>query len=202
MYHALNDLKRPALKWLNLKRLAELLISKQTQSLVKVCFFSATPDHFQNTASVDKLLRHRAYKAALEAKGVECIMGDFAERTRTYKDPTRNFRASWGGHEEKQTDVAIALNVLSDAYQDVYDRALIVCVDTDQLPTYKMVKSLFPQKHLVCVAPPHRAHHRDLQAAAHSIASIKVSQVEKALFGREVRKGGAVVAKRPSAYQP
>lgn len=201
MYHALSDLKRPELKWLNLQRLADLLISRRSQQIVKVCYFSAAPEHFQNTASVDKLLRHRAYIAALESKGVEYIAGAFADRTKTYRDG-KKFLARWQGHEEKQTDVAIACNILNDAYRDVYDRALLVCLDTDQLPTYKMMKALFPHKPVICVAPPHRAHHQDLQIEAAGIASIKVSQIEKALFGREVRRGGKVIAKRPAAYRP
>lgn len=201
MYHALDDLKRPHLKWLNLRRLAELLISRQTQRIVRVCYFSAAPEHFQNTASVDKLLRHRAYTAALEAKGVECIMGNFAERTRTYRDGAR-FKATWKGHEEKQTDVALAVNLLNDAYQDVFDRALVVCVDTDQLPAYKMVRDLFPEKKVVCVSPPKRPHLAEIKAATSALARVKTSQLEKSLFGREVRLGGSVVAKRPLAYRP
>lgn len=169
--------------------------------MVKVCFFSASPDHFQNTPAVEKLLRHRAYKSALEAKGVKCIMGDFAERTRTYRDGSR-FKATWKGHEEKQTDVALALNILNDAYQDVYDRALVVCVDTDQLPTYRMVRSLFPQKALICVSPPKRSHLAEIVAETSGTARIRVSQLEKALFGPVVRQNGAIVAKRPAAYRP
>ncbi len=201
MYHALNALDRPALKWVNLRRLADLLISRKSQRVVRVCYFTAAPEHFQNTASVDKLLRHRAYTAALKAKGVECVFGNFAERSRTYKDG-RRFRATWVGHEEKQTDVALALNVLNDAYQDVYDRALVISVDADQLPTYRMLRRLFPHKQIICVAPPERPHLAEVKAATSGLARIRVSQLEKALLGREVRLRGAVVARRPSAYRP
>jgi hypothetical protein len=201
MYHALDDLKTPRYKWLNLWRLSELLISKNTQRLVRVYYFTASPDHFQNTKSVDKLLRHRAYTAALRAKGVVCIHGSFAERARTYKGGAQ-YRATWVHMEEKKTDVALALNVLNDAYLDVYDRAMIICVDTDQVPTYAMVRTLFPHKSIVCVSPPERNHHGEIKAVATSLARIKKSQLDKALFGREVRKAGVVVARRPAAYRP
>jgi hypothetical protein len=201
MYHALDDLNKPHYKWLNLRRLADLLISRKTQRIVKVYYFTAAPDHFQNTASVDKLLRHRAYTAALEAKGVVCISGSFAERTRTFKGG-KQYRSTWTHMEEKKTDVALAINLLNDAYRDVYDRALVVCVDTDQVPVYEMVRSLFPDKQVVCVAPPMRNHHGEIKAATTSLARIKTSQLDKALFGREVRCAGVVVAKRPAAYRP
>lgn len=201
MYHALDDLKKNYYKWLNLWKLSELLISRNTQCIVKVCYFTAAPEHFQNTESVEKLLRHRAYTAALEAKGVICIPGSFAERTRLYRGGNQ-YRATWKHMEEKKTDVALAVHLLNDAYQDVYDRALVICVDTDQVPAYEMVRSQFPEKVVVCVSPPERSHHGEIKAATSGLARIRVSQIEKALFGREVRRGGVVVAKRPARYRP
>lgn len=201
MYHALDALGRPHLKWLNLRKLADLLISKRSQRVVRVCYFTASPDHFQNTVSVDKLLRHRAYVAALRAKGVDCVFGDFAERTRTYKDG-RRFRATWVGHEEKQTDVALALNIMNDAHRDLFDRALVVSVDTDQLPTYRFMRTLFPDKAMICVAPPERPHLAEFKAVADGLARIRRSQLQKSLFGREVRRDGRIVARRPTAYRP
>lgn len=43
MYHALDDLKKPHYKWLNLNALAELLISRKSQRIVKVTYFTAAP---------------------------------------------------------------------------------------------------------------------------------------------------------------
>ena len=200
LYHALDDLQRPHLKWLNLRKLADLLISRQSQRIVKVCYFTAAPDHFQNTGSVDKLLRHRAYTTALAAKGVIVVPGSFALRHRIYRG--RNHRVVCQHHEEKKTDVALAVHLLNDAWCDVYDRALVICVDTDQTPASAMVQTHFPDKAVICVSPPERSHHGEIKAVTSGLGRIRVSQVEKALFGAVVRHGGAVVARRPASYRP
>jgi hypothetical protein len=55
-------------------------------------------------------------------------------------------------------------------------------VDTDLLPAYQIMKTEFSDKPVVCVAPPHRQHHRELQRVAADCVVIKVSQIERSLF--------------------
>jgi len=201
MYHALNDLGRPDFKWLNLMKLSSLLVQKNSQKIVRVYYFTATPDHFQNSPAVSKLLRHRQYTAALEAKGVICRFGHFASRTQSFADG-RRFKATIRSHEEKQSDVALGLQVVHDAYEDLFDKAIIVCLDTDQLPTFELLKARFPGKRAYCAAPPGRAHPNVLQQAAAGILSIKKSQIERSLFGATISVNGRVAARRPVEYRP
>ena len=127
-------------------------------------------------------------------------MGNFAKRDHRYKG--KGYKAVWQRREEKQTDVAISVNVTMDAYEDIFDRALIVYLDTDMLPIFKNLKLRFPLKKLITVAPPSRAHHRDLLREAHGHLVIKRSQLEKSLFGARIVKGGKLIAIRPSSYFP
>jgi uncharacterized LabA/DUF88 family protein len=200
LYHSLVDLNQPHLKWLNLQKLAGYLIRPKSQRLVSVKYFSAFADHFSNTDQVGSLLRHRIYIAALEAKQVICLMGNFAKRDRYFSG--RGYRARWRRYEEKQTDVGIGVHVINDAHKDVFDCALIVGVDTDLLPVFKVMRAEFPQKSMICVAPPHRAHHRELQRVATGCEVIKVSQIARSVFGPTVSKDGKVVARRPPSYRP
>jgi uncharacterized LabA/DUF88 family protein len=200
LYHALVDLQQPHLKWLNLKNLSEYLIKPRSQRLVSVKYFSAFANHFSNTEQVGSLVRHRLYVAALEAKGVECLMGNFAKRDRYFRG--RGYRARWRRYEEKQTDVGIGVHLINDAHNDRFDRALVIGVDTDLLPVFELMRTEFPEKPVVCVAPPHRQHHRDLQRVAAECEVIKVSQIERSLFGATVTCGGSVVARRPRPYRP
>jgi uncharacterized LabA/DUF88 family protein len=200
MYHAIADLNEPFLKWLNLQRLSQLLIQRKSQQLVKVAYFSAIATYFQNTEHEGRIRRHEAYIRALESKGVECHLGNFAKRDHHYKG--KGFRARWQRREEKQTDVAIAVHVTSDAFNGVFDRALIVSLDTDMLPIFRVLRPQFPEKIFVTVAPPSRAHHRDLLALANDHMVIKRSQLEKSLFGPRVMRNGVIVAYRPSSYAP
>lgn len=200
LYHAIHDLKQPHLKWVNLARLARLLIKAKSQRIVFVKYFSAFANHFAATPNMYKLKRHRLYVEALKAKGVQCHMGNFAKRDRRYKGP--GYKATWTRYEEKQTDVGIGVHLVNDAHRDRFDRALVVGVDTDLIPAFEVMRAEFPNKPIVCVAPPQRAHHRDLQRVAHSVEVIKASQIEKALFGSRVTIRGATVATRPTAYRP
>lgn len=149
LYHALVDLGQPHLKWLNLKKLSGYLIKTRSQRLVFVKYFSAFADHFSNTDQVSSLLRHRVYVHALEAKGVECLMGNFAKRDRYFSG--RGYRARWRRYEEKQTDVGIGVHLINDAHKNLFDRALVIGVDTDLLPAFKMMKEEFPNKSVACV---------------------------------------------------
>jgi uncharacterized LabA/DUF88 family protein len=91
---------------------------------------------------------------------------------------------------------------MRDAFKDVFDVAMIVSADSDMQPIFRMMRAEFPNKRTVTVAPPHREHHQSLILLADEVRTIRRSQIEKALFGRVVRKGLAVVARRPAAYRP
>lgn len=201
LYHALCGLKANHLKWVNLWRLSQLLIRPKTQRLVKVCYFSAYADHLKGTEKEESIHRHKAYVAALDAKGVIFVPGNFARRSWDYRGG-RRYKATWRRHEEKQTDVAIGVHVLRDAFKNEFDIALIISSDTDMLPVFKMMAAEFPSKPAITVAAPDRSHHQSLidEAAGHS--RIKRSQIEKSLFGSRVMMGGELVARRPRAYAP
>lgn len=202
LYHAIDDIGKPHLKWLNVCKLASLLIKPKTQQIVAVRYFSAYANHFSGTPKVHRLTRHREYVKALLAKGVDVQLGNFAKRDLHYGDNGGRYKAKWRRYEEKQTDVGIAVNLIHDAHSDLFDRALVVSLDTDMLPAFRIMKDTFPNKPLVCVAPPNRPHHRDIQNLGIELDNIKVSQIEKALFGVRVISNGVCVARRPRAYAP
>lgn len=200
LYHAIDALGRPHLKWVDLHRLARHLLRSREQRITKVLYCSALAVHFTNTENHAKLHRHLAYCAALRAKGVVCSMGKFAKRDMVFK--TERYKAVWRRREEKQTDVRIAVSILEDAYEDVYDTAYVVSGDSDLVPLFERIRTRFPAKRIVTVAPLGRKHNDELLAIANTHAVIKQTQIEKALFGRVVVRGGTVVARRPREYDP
>lgn len=200
LYHALDSLNKPHLKWLNLAKLAQLLTKVRDQKVVKIVYCSAFAVHFTNTPLHDKVNRHRAYCKALEAKQVICSMGKFAKRDMSFA--SSHYKARWKRREEKQTDVRIAISILEDAYEDIYDAAYVVSGDSDLVPCFERVRERFPAKRIITVAPPSRKHNDELLALAHGNLSIKTSQLEKALFGRVVVSHGITVARRPNSYKP
>lgn len=201
LYHGLCSFKgEDHLKWVNLRKLSDLLISPQTQKVVKVAYFSTFAEHFKNTPDEPSLHRHKAYVAALDIKGVEFVPGNFANRKWDFRGGFK-YKATWRRREEKQTDVAIGVHVIRDAFKDAFDVAMIISADSDMQPIYRMMRAEFPDKRTVTIAPPHRPHHQSLIELADEVRTIRRSQIERALFGGVVRKGATVV-RRPAVYRP
>jgi hypothetical protein len=156
LYHAIDDLNRPRLKWLDLQALI-MSIARSGEVVLEVNYFSAFA-----TWRPDAHKRHIEYVKALEHSGVSCIMGHFKSKQRT----CRSCGAVWTQHEEKETDVHIAVRIVVDACEDRYDRAIIITADSDLLPALNVVKSRFPSKQLFVAAPPRRfSHARGLRPA-------------------------------------
>ena len=194
LYHALKRLNGPHLLWVDLWRLSEAQLAGRTESLTATYYFSA----FANWLSAEKA-RHKEYVAALEWAGVTPVMGHFKNKDR--KCPSCNH--IWQGHEEKETDVNIALYLLNEAYKDTYDKALIISRDSDLKPAIAMVRQEFPAKEIVVIAPPHLGHSVDLLNVASAKKKITKKQIERCLFPAVIKGGnGEILSKRPEAYTP
>ena len=190
LYHAIADLKRPHLKWLNLHALAAS-ICRPDEDLIGVHYFTAYATWIPGSVG-----RHREYIAALRHAGVRCVVGHFKEKHRQCK----SCGATWIGHEEKETDVAIAVKLVADAFTDAYDRALIISADSDLGPAIKTVQHHFPSKLIDVIAPPDRlSHARDLNP----LMQITKGRIAKCLLpATATRPDGSVIFTRPANYDP
>ena len=90
----------------------------------------------------DNYLRHQNYVTMLRSAGVEFVQGRFKKKDCRCHLCGRIFQT----YEEKQTDVNIAIRLLSDAVEDKFDRAVIVSADSDLTPVILAVRKLFPEK--------------------------------------------------------
>jgi len=149
LYHAIHDLKRPALKWLDLQALITSL-AREGESVTEVNYFSAyatwRPDAYQ---------RHIEYVKALEYVGVNCVLGHFKSKRKS----CRSCGDQWVQHEEKETDVHIAARIVVDACENRYDRAVLITADSDLVPALDIVKSRYPLKQVFVATPPKRFGH-------------------------------------------
>lgn len=181
------------MKWLNLRALMERQTSK-SETISNIYYFSAYADWLPGPRS-----RHEKYVAALAATDVEIILGSFKKKDRY----CNHCKHTTIGHEEKETDVNIALCLLNEAYKNTYDRAYVVSRDSDLKPAIAMVRSEFPQKEIIVVAPPHFGHSTDLLGVASGKRKISKKQIEECQFPEiVVDAGGNVAAVRPPEYQP
>lgn len=194
LYHAIDDLGKDHLKWINLRALMEHFHSPQVHELGEIYYFTAIAEWLKDQAA-----RHKAYIEALRTVGVTPILGRFKEK------PAGCHRcgASWTAHEEKQTDVNIATWMIQEAFNNRYEEAFLVSKDSDLVPPLKLIKTFPKTRDLKIICPPGRRHAKELIQVANKKASILEFHLEKCLFPKEVKNAaGVVVASRPPKYDP
>ena len=146
LYHALDELRDDSLKWLCLRRLAESIL-RPDERLAEVKYFSAFA-----TWIPEALVRHRTYVAALQAEGVTFIPGQFKKKFPKCKV----CGAQYQSHEEKETDVNIAIHLVRDAFLGTFDRAIVISADTDMRTAVEMAREIATGRTVDVVAPPDR----------------------------------------------
>ena len=190
LYHAIHELGKPHLKWLDLHALAASMCGGN-ESITGVYFFTAFATWRRGAVG-----RHKEYLSALQHAGVRCVIGHFKEKRLSCK----SCGAQWIGHEEKESDVALAVQVVADAFTDSYDRAIIISADSDLAPPIRTVRACFPMKTVNVVAPPKRfSHARDLSP----IMEITAGRIGKCLLPETATDlNGTRIFSRPADYAP
>ena len=161
----------------------------------QVFYFSALAEHVNQS----KQSCQKAYIKALELRGVQPILGQF--KIKDKKCPACHHK--WFGHEEKETDVNIASLLIDLAYQDAFDRALVISNDSDLSPAIRMVRKRFPQKRVTTIAPPNYYHSNELIQVSSDKARIRIEHLERSLLPILVRDpSGQTFISRPEEYAP
>jgi uncharacterized LabA/DUF88 family protein len=57
-------------------------------------------------------------------------------------------------HHEKMTDVNISVELMTDAFRDLFDTALLVSADSDLVGVVRAVRQFFRSKRTVIALPP------------------------------------------------
>jgi len=198
LYHAIAELGEPSLKWLDLRGLCERFVPHSDPDSLKSVYYYSAFATWRHSAHK----RHRQYVKALEANGVTCVLARFKPK------PLDCHRCGhqWTHHEEKETDVRLALGLVMGAVKDEYDRALLVTADSDLVPAVRLVRREHPKKDIRIVTPPGRDPCEALVMAAGGKRQgrcIGRDHLLKCLLPPEVvDPDGTVVARRPSEYAP
>ena len=193
LYHAIHDTGQDHLKWVNLKSLCAEFAPSPTFSIEGVYYFSAYAKWRR-----DAYRRHKTYVRALSATGVTPVMGKFKQKDRK----CFSCGSSWKDHEEKETDVNIALYMLDLAYQDAYDRALLITADSDLAPPIRLLRQRFPKKQVRVLTPLRRNHSLDLAQAVGGLKfakKIKQIHLERNALPENVGSGRQRIS-RPAKY--
>ena len=150
---------KTCVKWLDYMSLLKAAIKSHLKTFdfdLEIIFFTAIATHRSKSSQA----RHKIYIKALESSGIHVVKGKFKEKhiypcfdckqPRTEKDLLR--------HEEKHTDVNVAITLLEKAMTNSFDRAYLLSEDNDYVPVVKRVKELYPQKEIIICPPPQKKY--------------------------------------------
>lgn len=145
--------------WVDLEALASNLL-KSDQVLVAVKYFTA-----RVSGPEDSVRRQAAFIDANRSKRqVTVIEGRFQAKAVT----CRSCSNGWTSYEEKHTDVNIAVELVSDAYENRFDVALVVSGDADLTAPVRRANGM-PGRRVIVVCPPARRSDELCKAAAASM---------------------------------
>lgn len=190
LYFGMRDRGWKRYYWLDVRRLATALLQPQ-QQLQRTKYFTA-----RISAPPDKRMRQSTYIEALETlPDLGIYYGKYQTNPRICRYCGRqDFVPS-----EKMTDVNMAVELMTDAFQDAFDTALLISADSDLVGPVVAVRRLFPSKRIIVAFPPRR------QSVALAGVASAYLQIGRASLGRslllpQLRKFDGTILHRPPSW--
>jgi uncharacterized LabA/DUF88 family protein len=175
--------------WLDLSKMSQSLL-KPNQTLVRVKYFTS-----RIRLPHDKAIRQNTFLEALETlPNVDIFYGNYQINKRT----CRNRGAIDRVKSEKMTDVNIATEMLTDAFQNKFDTALLISGDGDLTTPVKRIAQAVG-KRIVLVYPPDRRSFA-LEAVASTHMFLGRQHLANCQFPLHVRKANGFMLSRPAAW--
>lgn len=180
--------------WLDLLALTTNLL-RPGQTIEKVHYFTSRIK--TNGHNLDDMKRQTTYLEALtESPVISISYGHYLEKKKT----CHNCGAIWTDYEEKMTDVNIAVQLLSDAHDDLFDVALLISGDSDLTTPVRKLRSLYPRKQVIVMLPPNR-HSVELAKAANASLPIGEAKFRQSQLPDEVLRSDGYILKRPQHWK-
>lgn len=177
--------------WLNVQELVEHLL-RPGQMLVRTKYFTTVVEQ-----PADKQRRQAIFLEALRTlPDFHIYYGHFLSNPVTCQQCGHTYEV----HHEKMTDVNITIELLTDAFQDRFDMALLLSGDSDLTPVVRAVRSLFNRKQVIVVFPPERSS-KALKQAASGYVHVNRPMLLRSQFPDEVVKPDGYVLRRPAEWQ-
>jgi uncharacterized LabA/DUF88 family protein len=193
LYFGLKDSRYKKYYWLNVRSLAKnLLMFNQELAFTK--YFTA-----RITDNSEKQKRQTVYIEALETlrdlNDFEIYYGHY--RTDPYECPI--CKRVYGIPHEKMTDVSIATEMLLDASNDRFDKALVISADSDLVPPIKAIRKKYADKSIVVAFPPSRSS-TDLANEANAYIHINRATLSQSCFPNRIQKADGYFLVRPAEW--
>jgi len=198
LYHSAVDLERRygiRTKWLNLASLCKSYIALfgKGAKVKAIYYFSAIADYLR-IDNPGRIKRHRQYIACLESIGVNVELARFKEKE-VFCDKCGTLILK---HEEKETDVALAIKVFELFHSNLCDTVVLVTGDTDLSPAIRTCSALFPTKEIVFCFPFLRKNKELAKLAPRSFSIDKRQYIKHQLPNPVVLANGKKIFKPKS----
>ncbi len=190
LYNGLKEADWKHYCWLNLRILCERLLSED-EMLLQVKYFTS------KVVGKGSQERQRTYLSALrQVAGIRPIYGSFSidRHTCNHCNKKSDFLV------EKMTDVAIAVEMVADAYDNHYDTALLISADRDLAPAARRIKCAPLNKQIKLRFPPRRTC-SNLIEIAHSYATIGEDTLRTSLLPLEITMNSGRIISCPQKWR-
>lgn len=151
LYHGIKHSGLSLYLWLDIHLFSQNLLFHSDQQLEKVRYFTAVI--FPDPNDQDKERRQKDFLKATTLHGNVCVCygSHRKKKIRCTKCNSRFITT-----EEKRTDVNIAVKLLEDAQDNLYDTAFLVSGDEDLSSAVESINSRYSNKRVVVYFPPKR----------------------------------------------
>ena len=180
--------------WLDVQRLSESLM-RSYQGLQFVRYFTA--ELLPDGGADARLERQNAYLQALTTlPKVDIQYGFHSAKTITCPHCGAAIRT----YEEKMTDVNIAVALLEDANNNLYDAAILISADSDLTRPIEIVRQKYPDKWIIAAFPPNRRSSH-LNAAANESFTLGRKRIAQSQLPDPVAKPDGYPVHKPVRWR-
>jgi uncharacterized LabA/DUF88 family protein len=175
--------------WLNLQKLVQNML-KPGQILNHTNYFTS-----RVSGPPNQVKRQATYIEALET------LNDFTIFYGHYQSNTKTCKKCGDIQlvpSEKMTDVNIAVEMLTDAFENKFDTAILISADSDLVGMIKSISRLFSKK-IIVAFPPDRFSFQ-LKSVANGSFTIGRKTLAKSVFPDSVTKASGFVLTKPAKW--
>jgi uncharacterized LabA/DUF88 family protein len=189
LYYGLKDTQKKQLYWLDIRAFIESFLAKEGFYSLDIDYFTAKP-----LVNIGKIERHAIYCQALKSTGINVVYGQYKAK----EIICRNCGAHIKSYEEKETDVNIALRLVSDAADKKFDTAILFSGDSDLAPAVDLAIKLGGK--VLIFFPLNRNRSKRLKNTAATCLSFYENRYKRNQFPNRIQLSDHEWIERPARW--
>lgn len=188
-YHKLKEYQtkyNKCVKWLNYRSLTESWLSEDDdKESIQIFYFSA----IATWRGAESVTRHKTYIKALENEGIIPVYGEFKQKkTHRCKNGEKCTNCTCEPdkkklirHEEKNSDVNLAITLVEKSLKKEYDKCFILSADNDFASAITKARELNPKVKII-IQPPPLSRKKPAQKREYAVDNLEHCSGNKALL--------------------